>query len=238
MYNTEEIGISAEVAIATAFGVPLSPQYQLRSNQSIISHIQPIIQSTFLANAIPIPSQHIAEGQNPVDFYLTGNKTLSVKTNQKQPSKVAPQRVGQASSKTFFLFFSDLIDTSLVPVLYSDRVILFKTLAFARIDHMLKVYWDNLFDCDYLIYIYDILQSNGSLSTTPKSIVFSKKDSPVWDINAITFTKPSLSTWNESNTVKYHGVSIGEFQVHNNRDNFKFRFNMAGITKLTKQGII
>jgi membrane peptidoglycan carboxypeptidase len=68
----------------------------------------------------------------------------------------------------------------------------------------------------------------------PKFIVFEKTSSPLWDPDKITFTRPTVSDWNESNTVKYEydGVSIGEFQVHNKRDNFKFRFNMSGINKL------
>lgn len=238
MYNNEEIGISAEVAIANVYAVPISDSYRRRSNILIVANIQAIVRSALQSAAVPTPIHHIAEGQNPIDFIVMGGKSLSVKTNQKLLGKVAPQRVGQASSKTFFLFFTDLVDPALVPVLYSERVVLFKTLVFARIDHMLKVYWDNLFDCDYLVYFYNILQADGSLSPTPQSVMFSKKDSPVWDKQHITYTKPSLATWNESNTVKYYGITIGEFQVHNNRDNFKFRFNMAGIAALTKRGII
>jgi hypothetical protein len=51
------------------------------------------------------------------------------------------------------------------------------------------------------------------------------------------FTK-NVRTWNESNTVKYNGVTIGEFQVHNHRDNFKFRFNMNGIYQLILHGVL
>lgn len=45
-----------------------------------------------------------------------------------------------------------------------------------------------------------------------------------------------MKLWNESNTVKYSNVSIGEFQVHNKRNCFKFRFNMDGINKLIESG--
>jgi len=41
----------------------------------------------------------------------------------------------------------------------------------------------------------------------------------------ITFTK-NLDNWNESNTVKVNNKSIGEFQIHKNRDCIKFRFHM------------
>lgn len=238
MYNNEEIGVSAEVAIAAVFNVPIASRYLARSNQAVVTSISPMVQQLFASYGIPSPVHHIAEGQNPVDFTLSGDKTLSVKTNQKQLGKVAPQKVGQASSKTFFPFFTTIIDPASIPLIYSDKVTLFKSTVYIHIHTMLGVYWDNLFDCDYLVHFYDILTSTGSISGTPKAIVLSKKDSPAWNRDHITFTKETVATWNESNTVKYHDVTIGEFQIHNNRDNFKFRFNMAGLAKLTEQGVI
>jgi len=238
MYNNEEIGVSAEVAIADVFNVAINAQYRLRSRPSIVSSLTPAVIQVFSSNGIPTPVLHIAEGQNPIDFILAGSKTLSVKTNQKQLGKVAPQRVGQASSTTFFPFFASVIPTDRVPALYADKVLLFKASVFASIDAMLEIYWNNLFDCDYLVHFYEILSRTGEVSGSPKAVVFSKTKSPHWDRQAITFTKNSVEAWNESNTVKYHGVTIGEFQIHNNRDNFKFRFNMAGIASLTKLGII
>ena len=50
-----------------------------------------------------------------------------------------------------------------------------------------------------------------------------------WDKGLITFTKPTVEDWKESNTVKYDGVTIGEFQVHSNRNCFKFRFDLEGL---------
>ena len=34
--------------------------------------------------------------------------------------------------------------------------------------------------------------------------------------------------------VKYDGITIGEFQVHKNRNCFKFRFNMQNLLNLLK----
>ena len=50
-----------------------------------------------------------------------------------------------------------------------------------------------------------------------------------WKREKFTFTRPTIEKWNESNTVKYDGISIGEFQVHNNRNCYKFRFNMKNL---------
>lgn len=55
-----------------------------------------------------------------------------------------------------------------------------------------------------------------------------------WDREKFSYTKPTLEEWNESNTVKYDGITIGEFQVHKNRNCFKFRFNMQNLLNLLK----
>ncbi len=50
----------------------------------------------------------------------------------------------------------------------------------------------------------------------------------VWDSSLFSFTK-TLDTWNESCTIKYNGISIAEFQIHNNRNVAKFRFKMKAL---------
>jgi len=237
MYNNEQIGLAGEVAIADVFNVPIESLYRKRTTQSLIESITPIIPGIFTNENIPQPIAHIAERQNKVDFNLANGGTLSVKTNQKGLGKVAPQVVGQASSTTFFPFFVSIIPATLVPSTYAAKTQLFKVTVFSHIDKMLEIYWSNMFDCDYLIHIYNVLNRANQITNNPKYIVLSKRDSPVWDRQKITFTQ-NLESWNESNTVKYDGISIGEFQIHNNRDNFKFRFNLDGVTKLIDAGII
>ena len=234
MYNNEEIGMSAEVAIADIFGVSIDDEYRTRSHPSIVNRLRPIVTSIFINNEIPLPLAHIAAGQNPIDFMLDGDKTLSVKSNQRQLGKVAPQRVAQPTSSSFFPIFAQLTNGIQAPADKAQRVSIFKQIVFTRIDEMLQIYWSNLFECDYLVYFYDVL----TFSEPPKAVVFTKVDSPKWDKAHISFTKPTAELWNESNTIKYHGVTIGEFQIHTARDNFKFRFNIKGITELTKRGVI
>jgi len=234
MYNNEEIGISAEVAIADIFGISVADEYRTRSHPSIVNRLSPIITSIFINNEIPLPLAHIAAGQNPIDFTLHDGKTLSVKSNQRRLGKVAPQRVAQPTSSSFFQLFAQLTNGMQAPVDKAQRINIFKQIVFTRIDEMLQIYWANLFECDYLVYFYDVL----IFSESPKAVVFTKLDSPKWDKAHISFTKPAAELWNESNTIKYHGVTIGEFQIHTARDNFKFRFNIKGITELTEHGII
>ena len=161
---------------------------------------------------------------------LEGDKTLSVKSNMRDAGKIAPQNIGQPTSSTFWELLPQLVPEGSDPkrLSYADSAKLFKQVALTDTVTLLTEYWKNLFDCDYLIYVYDVLTSSNQLSRSPSARLFEKSRSPQWEKSKISFTQ-SLATWNESCTVKYYGISIGEFQVHNNRDCFKFRFNISGL---------
>ena len=108
--NNEEIGISAEVAIADALNIYISPEYSSRADQTATKLISSMnIRDLFAKESIPAPVKHIAERQNPVDFLLFGEKTLSVKTNQKDIGKAAPQKVGQPTQFTYYEHFKDIV---------------------------------------------------------------------------------------------------------------------------------
>jgi hypothetical protein len=238
MLNNEQIGVSAEISIGDIFNVDISDNYRNRGAQLITDSIKPIVKDMFKKNNIPFPIQHVAERQSKVDFTLKDNKTLSIKTNKQKLGKAAPQKIGQASSNTWFSILAERLNIAYIPTAYPEKVKLFKIIALTRIEELLYIYWDYMFDCDFLIQIYNIVDSKNLPTNDPKYIVIKKTSSPVWDSSKITFTKKTVLEWNESNTVKYEydGIPIGEFQVHNNRDNFKFRFNMAGITRLMNEG--
>ncbi|MDR2772639.1 MAG: hypothetical protein LBB93_04140 [Elusimicrobiota bacterium] len=236
--NNEQVGISAEIAIADVFNVPIEPSYRSRGVPQIIASLKTIVDKIFSSNNIPDPVEHIATEQNPVDFILDDKKTLSVKTNKQQLGKVAPQRIGQASSKTWFFLLADLlnIDEKEIPKDYKSKTLLFKVIALSRSDELLTIYWENMFDCDFLVHIFNVVDKNDILTNKPEYMVSTKMKSPVWKKEKISFTKRTLADWGESNTVKYDGITIGEYQIHNNRDNFKFRFNIKGISDLINSG--
>lgn len=235
-FNNEEIGISAEIAIADAFNVSINANYRQRGNSYITDMMLPKIKGIFQHSNIPFPSQHIAEDQNPIDFNLVNNKTLSVKTNQKFSKKVAPQNVGQPTSKTYFEYFSHLYP-NIIPDDYNKKSQLFKEVSISKIDEIIAIYWKNLFDCDYLIHFYNLIDTNSNPNENFNCKVYPYMEAGNFDKNYFTFTQ-SAETWNESNTVKYHNITIGEFQVHRNRDCFKFRFNMEGLDKLIERKLL
>ncbi len=227
--NNEIVGISAEVAIANEFGIEINPLYRQRADQATVNRIQPLVRPAFDKNNIPYPIQHIAEGQNPVDFILVGNQTLSVKSNKRKLGKVAPQTIGQPTSETYFSIMSKELNCNLLATLgkndtYENRAKLFKEISMTRTAEVLDVYWRYMFDCDYLIYFFNVLNNAGSTNY----MVFGKAPVPKWHNNQFSFSK-TLNTWNESCTLRYNGYSIGEFQAHNNRNCLKFRFKMGGL---------
>lgn len=244
--NNETIGISAELAIADAFNVELSSFYRARGDEEVTESIKSIIQGVFWENDIPKPIKHIAENQSPIDFILENGETLSVKTNQKRLGKVAPQIIGQPTSDTYFDFirrrFGYNVNTELarrgMHDTYENRAFLFKEFSINNICEMLLEYWQHIFECDHYIHFYNVLDGNNHISYNTKYIVLRNlPDKPNWDKHYISFTQ-RLDTWNESNVLKYYGISIGEFQAHNNRNCLKFRFNIKGILKILEKGLI
>jgi hypothetical protein len=227
-YGTEQVGVSAEIAIADSAGIPINPAYRERGRPELIKHVMAPISEAL--STIPKPIKHVAEGGGPIDFHLEGARTLSVKTNMKTSTKFCPQIIGQPSREKFWEFFSEyvpsgvVIDELSVPELNS----MFKLVARANISDLLTAYWANLFDCDFMIIVREVLTKDDELSPLPNVSIYKKSVSPIWDASRITYTK-DLANWNESCTVKYDGVSIGEFQVHNNRNCYKFRFIAQGL---------
>lgn len=229
--NNEIIGISMEIAIAKAFCLSINKDYEKSSDILIVNKLLKDINffDIFDKNKIPYPKKHVAENQNPVDFILYNNKTLSVKTNKGKLGKVAPQIIGQPTSETYFSYlennYKDEIYIGNISDNYSDKSDLFKKISIENIDKIINIYWENLFDCDYYLHFFNF--NSGEISY----LLLKKEKPPIWNKENFSFTQ-SFNSWNESNTVKYCGISIGEFQVHKNRNCFKFRFNMNGIIKL------
>lgn len=244
--NNETIGISAELAIADVFSVEVSPSYRSRGDEEITESLKDIVCSVFEDCNIPIPVEHIAENQSSIDFILENQETLSVKTNQKKLGKVAPQIIGQPTSETYFDFLQSRFGYDVrgelasrgLPDTYQSRAFLFKEFSINHICEMLSEYWRHIFECDHYIHFYNVLDSQGNISYDAECIVLRNLPAyPKWDSNLIYFTQ-SLNTWNESNVLKYNGISIGEFQAHNNRNCLKFRFNIKGILEIIKRGLI
>lgn len=246
--NNESVGIAAEVAIAKTFGINIDPLYAQRAEPGVVNLLlsDNSIKTIFDREGIPYPRKHVAQGQSAVDFLLTNDETLSVKTNQRKSGKVAPQKIGQASQTTFFEFLEDnhiLPGFSIEGTLkeknltdnYENRALIFKEITLKNTDVLVNMYWKNLFECDYLIFFFNLETLQNPLENY--RVFWRSGNCPKWIKGHFSFTR-GISLWNESSTLKYEGVRIGEFQIHRHRDCFKFRFDLDGIMKLIDKGQI
>lgn len=220
--NNETLGVAAEKVICDFSGLDAS-SIAHRSNAGLEIRILPLIQSAL--KLLPTLVKYQGDGRgyrggqskSTIDFTTIKGESLSVKTTKNSSFKLCPSECGQPGRETFDLYFGHLyqgkIDNST-----------FKQLVFAKVDQMLPIYLAHLFDCDYLLHVFIDSPSDGYR-------IFKKANLPQfkWNLNNFSFTRPSVSQWNESNTVRYNGITLGEFQVHNHRNSLKFRFNISNL---------
>lgn len=224
--NNETLGITAEKTICDIFSLPMPVSFLKRYSAEMSIQLKPVIINAFtkLPNAIKhTGSEKGARGKEskcPYDFILLNNKTLSLKTNIGK--MVCPPEVGQPGKETCYLYFKHLIPQEN----HIDGTV-FKTMVFNSIDKMLPIYLEHMFDSDFLLWIY---KRDGCFNY--KILHKDYTQNYKWDFTKISFTKQNLDDWNESNTLKYDNISIGEFQVHKNRDCYKFRFNFENLIRI------
>lgn len=225
--TTETLGITAEAAICDNFGIRKPLSFATRASLPLERKLMPVIKEAF--KILPRAVQHTGStggtrGKNskcPYDFILEGNQQLSVKTNKGK--MVCPPDVGQPGAEACLHYFKDFFPQDLDMVTNAS----FKKMVYDHIEEIMPIYVDHLFESEWLLWIY---QDGPNY----KNRVISKSNIKqfTWQREKFSFTKQELSEWNESNTVKYDGISIGEFQVHQHRVCFKFRFNMPVLLSL------
>lgn len=173
--------------------------------------------------------EYIGNNDNKYDFKYIDiddcqkNKYVSVKSNF-NGKKVCPQIIGQTTFKKYKSYFN--IDENCdIPTL--------KIYIMEHINDILKRYLKYTFHCDIIYYFKE----------RKKNVLQIIKYDEI-RLNNIEFEKGFISfshieknkNWNESTTVYYKlnnkNISIGEFQIHNNRDNIKFRWHFDKIVEL------
>ena len=213
--STEHFGMSVEKFICDH----LNLSYSKNHFKDRTSPIDCSLLQTLISNAI---SQleidtFLGSRNEQADFKLKNNKTLSVKTNY-NGFKVCPQNIGQATRNKFQRHFK--------VQLHTDTEI--KRYIIDNIGSLTREYMRNLFCCDYLLWVYKDGSSYQVELFSKQSIVHIAMPN-----NRFTFSR-TLDQWNEGNTVRLEAVSIGEFQLHRNRNCIKFRFNMKKLISYLK----
>lgn len=222
--NNETLGMSAEAAICEYFKLEQPASFKTRCSTAIKKQLVGVIKDAF--QVVPKAIKHTgsesgARGEQSkcsYDFVLDGNLTLSLKTNKGK--MVCPPEVGQPGAKTCLEYFREFFPKGLGEVTGEE----FKKMVYNHIADIFPIYVSHLFDSDWLLWIY-LEKSDYTFKAISQNDIKDYK----WEKSKFTFTKPSIEQWNESNTVKYDGLTIGEFQVHTRRSCFKFRFNLANL---------
>lgn len=225
--NNETIGMSAESAVCKIFKLKAPDNFLERSSPVIENELIPVIEKAF--SIMPAAVSHTGSeagarggrSKSPYDFMLEGGLTLSLKTNK--GAMVCPPDVGQPDDITCTKFFSDFLPDGEARVTRDN----FKTMVLTHIHQMFPIYLKHMFDCDWLLWIYKRVEA-WHFKRICKEQVYDK----LWEKERFSFTKATAEDWNESNTVKYDGKTVGEFQVHTNRNCFKFRFKFDNLLEI------
>lgn len=156
--------------------------------------------------------KHIAKNGSKYDFVSTDGRHLSAKTT-KRDGKVCPQVIGQPSKKKFCTFFG-------LGELANEQI---KEYIIENVGGLLDTYLQHTFDCPIIYY-----------NKAKNEVLFVKlKEKIHWE--NITFSHALKNkAWNESTSIKMNNVTIGEFQIHNNRDGIKFRWSFKNMLDLFK----
>ncbi len=228
--TTETFGITAEAAVCDVFGLDMPDNFKTRGSNSLRKSLIPVVEEAF--KIIPKAVKHTGSEKGErgeaskcsYDFLLDEGTRLSLKTNK--GNKVCPPEVGQPGPDTCLLYFKEYLPEGTAEV--TNEV--FKQMVFDKIERLLPVYLSHLFDSDWLLWIYKA-RTNYKFEAIRRDEIRSDFE---WKREKFSFTKPTVGEWNESNTVKYDGETIGEFQVHKHRACFKFRFHMPNTLKLLR----
>lgn len=232
-HTNETLGATAEYAVCQRYNLLIPPTSNLkaRSDRALIRPLRLVISRAFCRGPIPIQYTGANSGsrkgsRSSYDFLLQTNEELSLKTNHNNRNRICPPEIGQPSFSTFDHYFKHT--GHYTPPVDGDK---FKYAVMTHIDYYLHQYVKFLFDCDQMLWIFGLNKNLSSFDFMKLVDCRSLVSSNIFDTRLITFTQ-SLTSWNESNTVMYDGKSLGNFQVHTNRNVLKFRFQLLYLMEI------
>jgi adenine-specific DNA-methyltransferase len=223
--NTEELGILTERVICEVSKIDFNTK---RVYNNIVSEFYNDISKSVNNVYKNIKfTDHLGNMNKEYDFMGVNDTKkkvikVSIKTIMKGNNKICPQKVGQCS----LIKFNEKFNTN------GGSMEEIKIYFYDNLECMLNEYLKNTFCCDNtLIYKFkDGLMYDVEKIRIPKfmKVIFSIKN--------------DIKTWNESNTVYVlagdNKYTLGEIQIHKNRNCIKYRFNNETLIKLIKNGFI
>jgi hypothetical protein len=166
--------------------------------------------------------EYLGPDNGTADFLLVGGQTLSAKSNKIKTDKVCPNRSGQPTASSWVKIFHDLYE----PHATEDILTGVRYVIRNRTAMLLRTYVMDLFKTDYTLwvgvegmgYIGELIDRHRAFRFTQTKIGFTNETAD--------FT---------SLTIKYEGLTLGEFQIHGNRDTIKFRFRMKNLLQVLSE---
>jgi len=222
--NTEELGMTAEKVICDLSGID-SLHIEHRANTELEKEIKPVMRDAL--EELPDIKESVGQEKgekggltkNRSDFKCENGETIEVKTT-KSSWKLCPHKCGQPGDETFDEYFGHLYDGK---INYEKA----KKLVINKFHEMMPIYLENLFDNDYLLFLYFTGKNRGYEIIEKENL----PDFDEWEEDDFSFTQ-TVESWNESCTIRYDGTSIGEFQLHSNRNCYKFRFQIKKLSRI------
>ena len=158
--NHETLGQAAEKVICDLSGLD-SSHLKDRSDEIYEEKLKPVI--TRALKELPKVESHTGlkkglrggQSKSKIDFVLSQNETLSVKTNKSSNTMVCAPEIGQASWEVLEKYYSELLKESNIPFLDKEN---YKKLVFNHIAKFTEKQISLLFSCNYLLWIF--LQKN------------------------------------------------------------------------------
>lgn len=211
--QTEDLGKICEMAICLLADCEYQGEfrYSMEKSQVLKTRFSPLLEECR-------GLKHTGKSDNLHDFrplLEDISKDLSVKSN-KRGWMVCPQG-GQGTKKTFCQRFGLPLEA------YSDGEAI-KLFVVRETPQILDNFTKSTFHCKVIYY-----------NEPANAVWLIKQKSPIiWTEQTLKFAHLKLGkVWNESTTlyVEKDGkdISIGEFQNHNNRNCFKFRWNFRNL---------
>ena len=208
MIVREDLGKNFEMAVCLLYGTPYEGNFKYNLLQAEL--IRDKISNLKLA----FPHTLIHTAKNDARYNFIGGDSpdikLSAKTNKKG-YKICSQFIEQPSKKKFCEHFG--MDTSSTNEQIKEYIVM-------NIAKLLTEYFEYTFSSP--IVYYNEHKNMLWLIKKNKNIDFENCIVKFTHIN-------KNKNWNESSSITINGLSMGEFQVHNNRDNIKFRWNLGNL---------
>jgi len=216
--NTEELGKVAEMAVCSVFTTAFvgAFNYETKEAEKLkfrFTKLSGLFQYKTVKHTGTKNGRYDITGTN--DDGTVGY--LSIKSSKSQKGRVCPQVIGQPCHNVFCDYFK-LPKTS-----NQDDI---KRFIITNIATLLAEYFNHTFDCDIFYY-----------NENRDKCIYVKTIKPVeWKELQFAFTR-GIGEWKESSTLHLVNgnnkpTTIGEFQVHNNRNGIKFRWIFENVLQL------